>query len=670
MRTREIRKLLIANRGEIARRIQRTCRAMGIATVAVFSDADEDALFVREADEAVRLGPPPSRESYLVIEKIVDAARRTGADAVHPGYGFLSERAELAEACAAAGLVFVGPTPAAIRAMGLKREAKRTAAAAGVPVVPGYDGASQDDDVLHARALEIGFPLLLKASAGGGGKGMRLVHEESALRGAIEGARREALSAFGDGTLLVEKYVQGPRHVEIQILGDAHGHLVHLFERECSIQRRHQKIVEESPSPALTPELRARMGEAAVAVGKAIGYTSAGTVEFVLGDDGRFYFLEVNTRLQVEHPVTELVTGVDLVAEQIRVARGERLSFRQEELQQRGHAIEVRLYAEDPGNHFLPSTGRLVDFWIPVEEGVRLDSGVEAGDEVSIHYDPMIAKVVAHGRTRDEARRRLARTLERASVLGVTTNRAFLARVLEHPAFAAGELTTHFIADHLRDALAEPPDAARDELAAIAAALVGHLERAAGRTVLPALPAGYRNNRYAPERVTFEVGGAELAVAYTPAVTAAPGGRRAFEVSVGGAAPRRFTLVSWRAPELALEDEAGQRHRLRVTVTDGGARFWVHGARGSTALAERPRFPERVAAEEKGSCNAPMPGKVVRVVVGEGQAVEAGAVLVVLEAMKMEHSVRAPEAGIVTKLAVREGDQVDGGAVLAVVTPA
>jgi 3-methylcrotonyl-CoA carboxylase alpha subunit len=670
MEIREIRKLLIANRGEIALRIQRTCRAMGIATVAVFSDADEDALFVRRADEAVRIGPAPSRESYLVIEKIVDAARRTGADAIHPGYGFLSERAELAEACEAAGIVFVGPTPAAIRAMGLKREAKRTAAEAGVPVVPGYDGASQDDDELYARALEVGFPLLLKASAGGGGKGMRLVHEEAALRGAIESARREALSAFGDGTLIVERYVQGPRHVEIQILGDRHGNLVHLFERECSIQRRHQKIVEESPSPAISPDLRARMGQAAIAVGRAIGYSSAGTVEFVLGDDGAFYFLEVNTRLQVEHPVTEMVTGIDLVAEQIRVARGERLSFTQEDLRLSGHALEVRLYAEDPANHFLPSTGRLVDFHVPTEEGVRLDTGVETGDEVSMHYDPMVAKIIAHGRTRDEARRRLVRTLERASVMGVTTNRAFLARVLEHPAFAAGSLSTHFIAEHLQDALAEPADAERDRLAVVAAALVGHTERAAGRVVLPALPAGYRNNRFGPERVTFEVGGATVEVSYTPARGPGMAGRRrAFDVVVGEGAPRRYTLVSWHAPVLTLEDDAGAVHRFRVIVGEGGARFWVHGPRGSVALRELPRFPERGAAKEKGSCNAPMPGKVVRVAVAEGEVVEAGAVLVVLEAMKMEHSVRAPEAGRVTRLAVREGDQVDGGAILAVVTP-
>ena len=655
-----IRKLLIANRGEIARRIQRTCRRLGIATVAVFSDADADALFVREADEAVRIGPAASRESYLVIEKLLAAAKLTGADAIHPGYGFLSERAEFAEACEAAGLTFIGPTPSAIRSMGLKREAKLLAAAAGVPVVPGYGGEEQDDAVLAQKAREVGFPLLLKASAGGGGKGMRIVREERDLVAGIEGARREALAAFGDGTLIVERYVSSPRHVEIQILGDAHGNLVHLFERECSIQRRHQKIIEESPSPALTPELRAKMGEAAVRVGKAIGYRSAGTVEFILGGD-EFFFLEVNTRLQVEHPVTELVTGIDLVEEQIRVARGEPLGYSQESLRQRGHAIEVRLYAEDSGAGFLPQAGTLADFFVPLEEGVRLDTGVESGDEVSIHYDPMIAKVIAHGATRAEAIRRLARTLERTSVQGLASNRALLIRVLEHPAFAAGALDTHFLDTHFAGALGEPADPRRDRLAAIAAMLVTHEEHGASRAVIPGVPNGYRNNFSIAQTVAYALGEQTLMVAYRHR------GKGRFDVALDGAASARVRLVSWAAPTLVLEDHDGHRHTLRVVVDEARGQFFVHGTYGSTALVEQPRFPEPGAEQIAGGCVAPMPGKIIKVLVTEGQSVTKGTVLVILEAMKMEHSVAASEDGVVTKIAVSEGEQVDSAQVLAVV---
>ncbi len=655
-----IRKLLIANRGEIARRIQRTCRRLGIATVAVFSDADADALFVREADEAVRIGPAASRESYLVIEKLLAAAKLTGADAIHPGYGFLSERAEFAEACEAAGLTFIGPTPSAIRSMGLKREAKLLAAAAGVPVVPGYGGEEQDDAVLAQKAREVGFPLLLKASAGGGGKGMRIVREERDLVAGIEGARREALAAFGDGTLIVERYVSSPRHVEIQILGDAHGNLVHLFERECSIQRRHQKIIEESPSPALTPALRAKMGEAAVRVGKAIGYRSAGTVEFILGGD-EFFFLEVNTRLQVEHPVTELVTGIDLVEEQIRVARGEPLGYSQESLRQRGHAIEVRLYAEDSGAGFLPQAGTLADFFVPLEEGVRLDTGVESGDEVSIHYDPMIAKVIAHGATRAEAIRRLARTLERTSVQGLASNRALLIRVLEHPAFAAGALDTHFLDTHFAGALGEPADPRRDRLAAIAAMLVTHEEHGASRAVIPGVPNGYRNNFSIAQTVAYALGEQTLMVAYRHR------GKGRFDVALDGAASARVRLVSWAAPTLVLEDHDGHRHTLRVVVDEARGQFFVHGTYGSTALVEQPRFPEPGAEQIAGGCVAPMPGKIIKVLVTEGQAVTKGTVLVILEAMKMEHSVAASEDGVVTKIAVSEGEQVDSAQVLAVV---
>ncbi len=660
-----LRKVLIANRGEIARRIARTCRRLGLATVAVFSDADEDALFVQEADEAVRLGPAPSRESYLSIEKILAAARLTGADALHPGYGFLSERAELAEACAAAGITFVGPSPQAIRAMGLKREAKRLAAAAGVPTVPGYSGDDQGDATLAAKALEVGFPLLLKASAGGGGKGMRVVRAAGEIEASLAAARREALAAFGDDTLIIERYVSSPRHVEIQILGDTHGNLVHLFERECSIQRRHQKILEESPSPALTPALRAAMGEAAVRVGRAIGYSSAGTVEFILGDDGAFYFLEVNTRLQVEHPVTEMVTGLDLVAEQLRVARGEPLGYGQDDLVQRGHAIEVRLYAEDPASGFLPQAGTLVDFHVPEDEGVRLDTGVRSGDEVSIHYDPMIAKIIAHGASRAEATRRLVRTLERTSVQGLASNRALLVRILEHPAFAAGELDTHFLDRHFAGALGEPADPSRDRLAAIAAMMIAHEAHAASREVVPGVPNGFRVNFSVPQTVTYGVGDRSLTLAYRSR------GKGRFDVALDvplhGGESRAVRLVSWAEPTLVLEDHDGHRHTLRVVVDEAAATFYVHSTRGSTALVERPRFPEPGAEAVAGGCVAPMPGRIVQVLAAEGQAVARGAVLVILEAMKMEHSVVAAIDGVVTRVAVQAGEQVEGGQILAVV---
>jgi len=449
-----IRRLLIANRGEIALRIIRACRELRIDTVAVYSDADAAAPHVRAADAAVRVGPAPAPESYLNITAIIDAARQSNADAVHPGYGFLSERAAFAEACREAGLVFVGPPAAAIEAMGSKIGARRLMERAGVPVVPGRTPADQADAGIAAAARAIGFPVLIKASAGGGGKGMRVARDERALAEAVPAARREAQAAFGDGTLYVERLVDRPRHVEVQVFADAHGNAVHLFERDCSIQRRHQKVIEESPSPALTPALRAQMGDAAVAAARACGYINAGTIEFLLegrGDDARFYFLEMNTRLQVEHPVTELVTGTDLVRAQLHVAAGGALPWRQEALEQRGHAIECRVYAEDPASGFLPQAGRLLLYREPTAPGVRIDSGVEEGGDVPVQYDPMLAKLIACGETRDAARQRAAAALRRFPILGVRTNVRFLINVLEHPDFAAARLDTSFIDEHFED---------------------------------------------------------------------------------------------------------------------------------------------------------------------------------------------------------------------------
>jgi acetyl-CoA carboxylase biotin carboxylase subunit len=468
-------KLLIANRGEIAVRVMRACRDAGIRTVAVFSEADRDALHVRVADEAQPIGPAPASQSYLVIDRLVAVARQTGADAVHPGYGFLAENAGFARACEDAGLTFIGPRSETIALMGEKTSARRIAVEAGVPVVPGTMAAVGDAGTLRREAERIGFPVMLKAAAGGGGKGMRLVATAAELDAAAERARGEARSAFGDDSVYLEKAIVRPRHVEIQVLADAHGNAVHLFERECSIQRRHQKVIEESPSPALTPALRARMGEMALALVKRAGYLNAGTLEFLVDADRNPYFLEMNTRLQVEHPVTEMVTGVDLVKLQIRVARGERLPFAQGDLRQNGHAIECRVYAEDPDNSFLPSPGIIHALRVPGGPGIRDDSGVYEGATVSIHYDPLVSKLVAFGADRDEAIRRMRRAVAEYTVLGIKTTLPFFARVLRHPAFVSGDYDTSFI----EKAFAETPDTTQRpwDVALAAAALHAHRER-------------------------------------------------------------------------------------------------------------------------------------------------------------------------------------------------
>ena len=466
-----IRKVLIANRGEIALRVIRTCHEMGIRTVAVFSDADADSLHVQQADESIRIGPAPSSDSYLRSDKILEAAKKTGADAIHPGYGFLAENSDFAAACADAGVIFIGPSPEAIAKMGSKKEAKAIVSKAGVPVIPGYNGKDQSTAALSKEAKKMGFPVLVKASAGGGGKGMRAVYSEEELEFAIESARREAESSFGDGTLLIERYIVDPRHIEIQILGDEHGNVVHLFERECSIQRRHQKIIEESPSPAVGAELRTRMGEAAVEVANAIGYSNAGTVEFIVDPEGAFYFLEVNTRLQVEHPVTECVTGVDLVRAQIEVAQGEELAFEQADLSQSGAAIEWRIYAEDPDEGFLPASGHVYDWHLPESEGIRVDGAAYSGMDVSVFYDPMLAKIIAYGPNRSEAITRMIRALEQLSLQGIANNRAILLKVLEHPEFLSGNIDTAFIEKHLKDVKSSVATETERASAAIAATL-------------------------------------------------------------------------------------------------------------------------------------------------------------------------------------------------------
>ncbi|MFC6981237.1 acetyl-CoA carboxylase biotin carboxylase subunit [Microbulbifer taiwanensis] len=481
-----IRKLLIANRGEIACRIIDTARRLGVATVAVYSDADADALHVQLADEAVRLGPAPAKDSYLDIDKVLDAARHTGADAIHPGYGFLSENAQFCRACDSAGIIFVGPPAGAIDAMGSKSAAKRIMEEAKVPLVPGYHGTNQNADILEGHANRIGYPVLLKAAAGGGGKGMRRVDSADEFHSALEAAKREAMNAFGDDLMLLERYVLSPRHVEIQVFCDQKGNGVYLFERDCSVQRRHQKVVEEAPAPGLSEELRARMGEAALRAAHAIGYVGAGTVEFLLDASGAFYFMEMNTRLQVEHPVTEMITGQDLVAWQLAVAAGDPLPLQQDDLHILGHAFEVRIYAEDPDNDFLPATGTLVRHRPPkASESVRVDTGVQSGDEISVHYDPMIAKLICHGRTRKEALAKLDRALQQYQIAGVRHNIEFLRRVINHGAFASGRVTTHFIEDYEAEILQREQQLTPLKCAAIA----GYLNRRERQDMRESAPA-------------------------------------------------------------------------------------------------------------------------------------------------------------------------------------
>ena len=567
-------KVLVANRGEIAWRVMRTARAMGYRTVAVYSDADREAPHVAFADEAVRIGPPPVGESYLSIERVLEAARASGADAVHPGYGFLSENEAFATACEAAGLVFIGPPPAAIAAMGNKAAAKRRMIEAGVPCVPGYQGAAQDDATLETEALRIGLPVMVKAAAGGGGRGMRLVTRAEDLLEAIRTARTEAESAFGSGELILEKAVVDARHVEIQIFADSHGNVIHLGERDCSVQRRHQKVVEEAPSPAVDADLRRRMGAAAVAAAKAIGYRGAGTVEFLLGGDGAFYFLEMNTRLQVEHPVTEAITGQDLVAWQLRVAAGEPLPLTQEQVAFSGHAIEVRLYAEDAYAGFLPQTGR-IDVWRPAGgAGVRIDHGMKDGLSISPFYDPMIAKVIAHGATREEARKRLVLALRETVVLGPITNRHFLVRLLDHPAFAAGEATTAFLDRH------DFPGPAISDAHWQAAAVL--LWRAAADR-WPAPLRGWRNSNPEPTPVRLAAGGSERLLLVTGSEPVDPSIRHHIDgddiVVDLDAFTVRFTDRTWAPPAAAAAGSDGTlrapiRSRWRRAKSCGAARRW------------------------------------------------------------------------------------------------
>ena len=609
-------KILVANRGEIAWRVMRTAKAMGYGTVAVYTDADREAPHVAFADEAVRIGKGPVGESYLSIDRILEAAHRSGADAIHPGYGFLSENDAFAAACETAGLVFIGPPATAIAAMGNKAAAKRRMIDAGVPCVPGYQGADQSDANLEAEARKIGLPVMVKAAAGGGGRGMRLVERDDDLVEAIRTARAEAENAFGSGELILEKAVVDARHVEIQVFADAHGNVLHLGERDCSVQRRHQKVIEEAPSPAVNADLRARMGAAAVAAARAIGYRGAGTVEFLLAGDGAFYFLEMNTRLQVEHPVTEAITGQDLVAWQLRVAAGERIPFTQEQVRLDGHAIEVRLYAEDAYADFLPQTGR-IDVWRPASgPGVRVDHGMKNGLAISPYYDPMIAKVIAHGATREEARTRLIRALRETVVLGPTTNRHFLIRLLEHPEFAAGAATTAFIGKH-----AFPGPEVSEHHWKLAASL---LWRQSAERYPPALR-GWRNSNPEPTPIRLAAGSEERTIKVMP------------EDALGDSVPFHVD-----GDDIVVDLDA-----LTVRFTD---RTYAP--------------PTAAAAGSDGRLRAPMDGRIVAIKVAPGDTVARGQTLIVLEAMKIQHQLKAALDARVESIAVQEGQQVSNRTVL------
>ena len=638
--------VLIANRGEIAVRIARTAKRLGMRIIAVYSEADAGALHVRAADEAYLIGPPPARESYLVIDRIIEAASLAHADCIHPGYGFLSENPQFAEACAAAGIVFVGPPPSAIRAMGLKDQAKALMEKAGVPVVPGYHGELQEPKFLREKAYQIGYPVLIKAVAGGGGKGMRRVDKHAEFDAALEGAAREAQSAFGDARVLIEKYVTAPRHIEMQVFADSHGNVIHLNERDCSLQRRHQKVIEEAPAPGMTAEVREIMGRAATEAARAVGYQGAGTVEFI-ADGARglrpegFWFMEMNTRLQVEHPVTEAITGLDLVELQFRVAAGEKLPLVQADVRVNGHAAEARLYAEDPERNFLPSTGTLAALEFPKGEGLRIDTGVEAGSVVSPYYDPMIAKVIAHGRDRTDALSRLASALGETVVVGPRSNAAFLSRLAGHPEFRAGRFDTGFIDRHLADLTRVEPSL---EAGVVGAAVEALLAPKAGKPV----DTPWRDPWTAADGFSL-------------------GPERALDLDVVVEGHPRKATVVWRdGPHVSVDGAPAAR--VRILPVSGGVVAIGQGVQRHVALKSYDTV-DVDHLDGDGTVKAPMHGKVLAIFVAAGASVAKGERVAVVEAMKMEHALLAPADGVVSEITAQVGAQVAEGAKILTVEP-
>jgi 3-methylcrotonyl-CoA carboxylase alpha subunit len=675
--------VLIANRGEIAVRIARTAARLGMRTIAVYSEADAGSLHTRVCDEAVLIGPAPPAESYLAIDRLIDAARRTGAQCVHPGYGFLSENAQFADACAKAGVVFVGPPPAAIRAMALKDHAKSLMERAGVPVVPGYHGGQQTAAFLKRKAYEIGYPVLIKAVAGGGGRGMRRVDKHAEFEEGLAAAQREAMGAFGDARVLIEKYVEAPRHIEIQVFADRQGNVIHLGERDCSLQRRHQKVMEEAPAPGMTAALRAEMGAAAVAAARAVGYVGAGTVEFIADGStglrsGGFWFMEMNTRLQVEHPVTEAITGLDLVEWQLRIAADEKLPLRQSDVSLAGHAVEARIYAEDPARHFLPSSGRITVFEPPIGDGIRVDSGVASGDAVPPDYDPMIAKIIAHAPTRDGALARLAAALRDLVLAGPRVNAPFLKVLAEHPEFRAGHFDTGFIDRHLAELLHTDRE---EEARAIAEAVALLVDRERRRIAevesarKPPLRAAWRDPWSAddgfalgpPRTIVLDI----LVDSAARRATVAWGPQGA-QVTVDGGPPSPHGTTGVPPPAASVpagrpRSQGGERaapSRSQLIEVAGGV-LVVAGARQFHVALWRHDTPDAGQLGDDGIVRAPMNGKIVATFVEPGQRVKKGARVALMEAMKMEHSLSAPTDGIVKEVSVVAGTQAVEGAVIA-----
>ena len=650
-----IKKILIANRGEIAIRVMKTCREMGIATVAIYSDADKNALFVKHADEAIAIGGLYASESYLDQEKIINAAKITGADAIHPGYGFLSENASFVKKCTESDIIFIGPSAEVVEMMGSKSRAKEIMQKAEIPTVPGYNGIDQSIEIFSREAEEIGFPILIKAAAGGGGKGMRIVYNQQEIPAAIESAKREAQKSFGDGTLLIEKYFESAKHIEFQIFGDQHGNYTHFFERECSVQRRYQKIIEESPSPSLTPELKERMGATALTVAESIHYTNAGTVEFILDAENNFYFLEVNTRLQVEHPVTEETTGIDLIRLQIEVAQGMPLKINSQNTGQNGHAIECRIYAEDPENNFFPATGNILIWNEPVLNGIRYDSGVASGSKVDVYYDPMIAKIIAKGTNREEAIRRMQHALEKFAVLGLTTNKNFLLEILKHPLFRDGTFDTHFINKYFNNFCdSKKTDSIIINEIAVIALLSEWKERESQRK-FNSLPNGWRNNYFQNNWSTFTIEETKVKIEYHYK------NNNLFDIIIGD---RRFDteLISFENNNLTCIIN-GKRQSF-VVAKSNGELFIHHPAAGSFKILIIPRFPDVVSEEKSGGYKAPMPGEIVKLLVKLGDKVNSGEGLLIMTSMKMETTIEAHSSGIIEEIFITEKSFVEANTIL------
>ncbi len=650
-----INTILIANRGEIASRIIRTCRKMGIKSIAVFSDADSEGLFVKEADIAVHIGDNVPAASYLDQEKIIRVAKEQGANAIHPGYGFLSENTAFAKKCKDNGIIFIGPNAAAIEAMGSKSRAKSIMREHDVPVIPGYQGDDQSVKRLVKEAKNVGFPLLLKATAGGGGKGMRIVHHASELEANIAAAKREAKSSFGDDELIIERYIAKGRHIEFQIFGDQHGNALHVLERECTIQRRYQKVLEESPSPVLTEKLRTTMGEAAVKAAKALNYDNAGTVEFIFDDTTNdFFFLEVNTRLQVEHPVTEEVTGLDLVELQIEVAEGKPLPFQQAAIKGNGYAIEARLYAEDAANDFLPATG-VVQLWeVPEVEGLRIETAIKSGSEISIHYDPMIAKVIIWDKNRSSAHRKMAYTLRHLKCMGLTTNQDFLLHLFEQPAIQQGDYDTHYIKNHFDAAAFGKISETQKELATIATTLFHWHQRNQKRTLLKGLPSGWRSNPYSPQQNTY-LFEEEYVVKYFAK------GNKQFDFQIGEN-HQLVELVNVSGPHISFRINEVQ---YQVSIATKANQIFIHSPEiGNISFNKKERFPPKLVEKVEGGYEAPMPSQIIKILVEGGQAVKKDEALMIISSMKMENTILAEKDGTVSEVYATEGQSVEAGFLL------